>query len=147
MLEETEPFCLSVGYILPHQPFIAKREDFDRYRGRIPDVKVPPEPLSAVHPHIASWRRSQGIADVPADEVARARVAYWALVDRMDQMIGEILGAMHANGLADDTLVVYTSDHGEQAGEHGLWWKQTFVRTAMPLCFSLMSRNSAAESF
>ena len=40
----------------------------------------------------------------------------------MDQLIGEILDAMRANGLDRDTIVVYMSDHGEQAGEHGLWW-------------------------
>eukprot|EP01048_Picozoa_sp_COSAG05_P020982 COSAG05_NODE_3723_length_1881_cov_3.555805_3_plen_79_part_00 len=43
--------------------------------------------------------------EVSAAEVERSRTAYWALVDRMDQMIGEILQAMHANGLAEDTLV------------------------------------------
>ena len=54
---------------------------------------------------------SQGIAEVAEDEVVRSRTAYWALVHRMDRLIGEMLDAMHDNGLADDTLVVYTSDH------------------------------------
>ena len=60
---------------------------------------------------VAGWRRSQGIAEVAEDEVVRSRTAYWALVHRMDRLIGEMLDAMHNNGLADDTLVVYTSDH------------------------------------
>lgn len=46
-----DPFCLSVGLMLPHQPFIARRADFDLYRGRVPPVRVPPEPLDQVHPH------------------------------------------------------------------------------------------------
>ncbi len=41
-------------------------------------------------------------------------------------MIGEILNALERNGLSENTLIVYTTDHGEQVGEHGLWWKQTF---------------------
>jgi choline-sulfatase len=49
----------------------------------------------------------------------------------MDVMIGEILGALHRNALYDDTLVVYSSDHGEQLGEHGLWWKQTFYEDSV----------------
>lgn len=53
---EIEPFCLSVGLMLPHQPFIARRADFDLYRGRIPPVRVPPEPLDQVHPHSAYHR-------------------------------------------------------------------------------------------
>eukprot|EP01043_Picozoa_sp_COSAG02_P043637 COSAG02_NODE_3820_length_6190_cov_1.860121_4_plen_315_part_00 len=48
---EVDPFCLSVGLMLPHQPFIARRADFDLYRGRIPPVRIPPEPLDQVHPH------------------------------------------------------------------------------------------------
>ena len=41
-------------------------------------------------------------------------------------MIGQILTALRQNALIDNTLIIYMSDHGEQAGEHGLWWKQTF---------------------
>ena len=41
-------------------------------------------------------------------------------------MIGQILTALRQNELLDNTLIIYMSDHGEQAGEHGLWWKQTF---------------------
>ncbi len=123
---ETGPFSLSVGLMLPHQPFVARRADYDRYVGRVPPPTVS-EPFSdALHPHIRWWRKRCGIADVPDEETNRARTAYWALVDRMDALIGRILAALRGNGLDENTLIVYTSDHGEQAGEHGLWWKQTF---------------------
>src|SRR5665811_2467499 len=59
-------------------------------------------------------------------EIIRARTAYWALVTRMDKMIGRIISALHANDLADNTMIVYMSDHGDQLGEHGFWWKHTF---------------------
>jgi choline-sulfatase len=85
---EVEPFCLSVGMMLPHQPFIARRVDYDKYKGRVPPVRVPPEPLDSIHPHIAGWRNTQGIAEVTEAEVVRSRTAYWALVHRMDIMIG-----------------------------------------------------------
>ena len=56
----------------------------------------------------------------------RCRTAYWALVTRTDALIGEMLDALRRNGFENDTLVIYTTDHGEQVGEHDLWWKQTF---------------------
>src|SRR5207249_11163916 len=61
-----------------------------------------------------------------------------ALVDRLDTMIGQVLRALDEHGLAENTLVVYNSDHGEQAGEHGLWWKQTFYEASarVPLIVS-----------
>lgn len=121
-----EPFCLSVGFMLPHQPFVARREDYERYDGKVPLPKITTPFSDALHPHIHMWRDKCGIQDVTEAEIARARTAYWALVDRMDFMIGQILSALEVNGLADNTLIVYMSDHGEQAGEHGLWWKQTF---------------------
>ncbi|MDE2841506.1 MAG: sulfatase-like hydrolase/transferase, partial [Chloroflexota bacterium] len=49
----------------------------------------------------------------------------------MDAMIGQILDALEANGLAENTLVIYTSDHGDQVGEHGLWFKQTFYEGSL----------------
>lgn len=123
---QTEPFSLSIGFMLPHQPFVARQVDYERYAGKVgmPDH---PEPFSeALHPHFRYWRETCGIKEVTKDEIIRARTAYYALVDRMDQLIGQILTALDENGLADNTIVLYMSDHGEQLGEHGLWWKQTF---------------------
>ena len=72
---EPEPFCVSVGMMLPHQPFIARRRDFEKYRGRVPPPRVPPEPLDDIHPHIAEWRRTQGIEEVTEAEIDRSRTA------------------------------------------------------------------------
>lgn len=122
----SKPFSLSVGFMLPHQPFVARREDFERFENRVPPPKTPVPYSEDLHPHHKKWRQECGIVDVPDAEAHRARVAYWALVYRMDVMIGQILDALKENGFENDTLVIYSSDHGEQVGEHGLWWKQTF---------------------
>jgi len=122
----TKPFSLSVGFMLPHQPFVARREDFERFADKVPPPETPVAFSDALHPHFMAWREACGIVAVPDEEIRRARIAYWALVYRMDVMIGEILAALSANGFEEDTLVIYSSDHGEQVGEHGLWWKQTF---------------------
>ena len=126
-----EPFCLTVGLMLPHQPFVARGEDYELYRGQVPLPRCP-EPFSdRLHPYFRWWRTVSGIEDVTDEETLRARTAYWALVARMDAMIGEILDALRENGLEENTLVVYSSDHGEQLGEHGLWWKQTFYEASV----------------
>ena len=121
---DSEPFALSVGYLMPHQPFVARKEYFDRYEGRVglPDI---PE-VDNEHPYLAEWREFTGITDVPDETAIRARTAYYALVEEMDAMIGRILDKLEDLGLAENTLIVYTSDHGDQLGERGLWWKQTF---------------------
>ena len=126
-----EPFNISVGFMLPHQPFVARREDYDLYDGRMTMPKHPELFSDELHPYFRWWREQCGIVEVSDAEILRARIAYWALVTRMDQMIGEILTALQENGLAENTIILYMSDHGEQVGEHGLWWKQTFYEDSV----------------
>jgi len=122
--ESNDPFSLSVGFMLPHQPFVAREEDYALFRGRMMMPKHPD--LELDHPYFRWWKKNCGIEKVTDEEIIRARTAYWALVTRMDRMIGEILESLEKNNLLDNTMIVYTSDHGEQVGERGLWWKQTF---------------------
>jgi len=125
------PFCLTVGLMLPHPPYVAEPADFRLYEGRVPPPRIPAPPLETLHPHIR-WRMARGeILETDPDDVARARAAYWALVSRMDRMIGQLLDALDANGLAQNTLVVYSSDHGDSLGERGLWWKHTFYEESV----------------
>ena len=125
------PFSLSLGYMLPHMPFIARREDYVKYRSRI-NPPAHPRPLDdQVHPFLQWWRRHSGWDGASEEQVLNARAAYWALVTRRDAMIGQVLQALRDNGLAENTLVVYTSDHGEQVGEHGLWSKRTFYERSV----------------
>jgi len=126
-----EPFCLSVGFMLPHQPYVARRGDYARYRGRITPPAYPVPYSEQLHPYLRRWRRQTGIEEVSEEETLRARAAYWGLVTALDRMIGRVLAALRENDLAENTLVVYTSDHGEQVGEHGLWWKQTFYEQSV----------------
>ena len=129
--EDTDPFSLSVGLMLPHQPFVARREDYEYYYENMSPPQTP-EPISdQVHPYIREWREWCGILEVTPEETRRARAAYWALVARMDIMIGQMVQALHDNDLADNTIIIYSSDHGEQVGEHGLWWKQTFYEDSV----------------
>ena len=134
----TDPFCLTVGFMLPHPPYVARSEDYGLYQDRM-TLPTKREPSSSdVHPYLRWWRQHTGIEAVSEQEVLRARAAYWGLVTRLDAMIGQILSALDENGLADNTLIIYTSDHGDMLGEHRLWWKHTFYEESakVPLIVS-----------
>mgnify|MGYP001263102527 CR=1 FL=1 len=132
------PFALTVGLMLPHAPYVATETDFARYRGRVGPPRLPPTPPDRQHPWLAWWRKARDIEDVPEADAVRARTAYYALVNRLDRMIGEVMDRLEDNGLAEDTLIVYASDHGDQIGERGLWWKHTFYEDSakVPLILS-----------
>ena len=137
-----QPFSLSVGLMLPHPPYVARQEDYDRYADTMPLPSKSPPPADAQHPFLRWWRQSTGIEVMDNSEVRRARAAYAGLVYRTDAMIGQILHALVENGLDDNTLIIYTSDHGDMQGEHGLFWKHVFYEESVrvPLILSWPGR-------
>lgn len=142
-----EPFCLTIGFMLPHPPYVAWREDYALYAGKIGIPDLPAPASGDEHPWLAWWRSDRGIATTRREDALRARAAYWGLVTRLDILIGQVLDALQRHGLADDTLVVYSSDHGDQLGERGLWWKHTFYDESakVPLILSWPARLPAGE--
>ena len=119
------PWALMVSFANPHPPFIAPPEFLALY----PSENAPlPDDWRAEdwpsHPAI-DWLRRQQQIDVPFDEatVRRATATYLAMVSFVDALVGRVLGALDEAGLADETTIIYTSDHGEMLGEHGLWFK------------------------
>jgi choline-sulfatase len=141
------PFCLTVGFMLPHPPYVARPEDYARYDGRVPPPEYPDRGPAGSHPWLSWWRQNRGIDAVPEAAVMRARTAYYALVTRLDTLVGQILETLRVNGLEDDTLVVYSTDHGDQLGERGLWWKHTFFDESVkvPLILAWPGRLPAGE--
>lgn len=142
-----QPFSLSVGLMLPHPPYVARAEDYERYRAQMTMPKKPRPFSDETHPHLRWWRSHTEIENVSNEEILNARAAYWGLVYRTDVMIGQILDALQANDLAEDTLIVYTSDHGDMQGEHGLWWKHVFYEESarVPLIMAWPGRIPAGQ--
>jgi choline-sulfatase len=122
-----KPWALYVGFVSPHFPLIAPPEFYDMY----PEDKVPwPDMYSADerprHPFTDAMRQCLCYDDA-FDEpmVRRAVAAYMGLVSFLDSNVGKILQALEAAGLAGNTRVVYTTDHGDNLGTRGMWGKST----------------------
>ncbi len=126
-----EPFSLTVGFMLPHPPYVPRQAAYERYRSRITLPRKPRPFDDERHPYLRRWRAHTGSEAVTEEEARNTRAAYWALVSEVDTMVGQILAALHANDLAQNTLVIYTSDHGDMLGEHGLWWKHVFYEESV----------------
>lgn len=116
-------WMLFSSFVTPHFPLIVPDEFYDRYS----DADIPdPEPWDEAwrHPAVEIFRSSFGlIRELTVDEHRQALRSYWALTSFMDAQVGRVLNALEASGQLDDTLVMYTSDHGESAGAHGQWFK------------------------
>lgn len=122
---QAEPWTLFVSFVCPHPPFIAPPEYLARYRPE--DVTLPVgwrQEDWARHPAFELRRRLM-LLEEPLDELTlrRAICAYYALVTFMDDQVGAVLRALDEAGLTDTTRVIYTNDHGDMVGKHGLWYK------------------------
>lgn len=143
------PFCLVVGYMLPHNPLICRRDLFEHYMDVLPPLQLPDrQQIARLHPAIRAWRQRRDVDDLAPQQHRRALAAYCGLVTEMDENIGRLLSAVDDSPLADDTLVVYCSDHGDMASEHGLWWKSLFYEgsAGVPLIFRWPGRIAAGRT-
>ncbi len=127
---EERPFCLVTSYIHPHDPYINRPEYLDLYRED--DIDLPAtslaDALAVDDPHSRRLRAAMGMDDPAPSEaqVRAARRAYYASVSYLDARIGELLGALQETGFAEDTLILFTGDHGDMLGERGLWFKMSW---------------------
>jgi choline-sulfatase len=127
------PFFLTVSFTNPHDPWEVPARYWDRYDpASIPPPEVPPIPLDAADPHSRRLRAMCGVdaAGLTEEQVRRARHGYFAAIAYVDERIGEVLRALRESGHEDDTMVVFTADHGEMLGERGLWYKMAFFEDA-----------------
>lgn len=123
---DARPWCLTVSFTHPHDPFVARRRYWDLYEGA-PELEPPaPIPYEAQDPHsqrildACDWRKY----DISPEQVRRARQGYFANISYIDDKIGEILGVLRDT--RQEAIIVVLSDHGEMLGERGLWFKMNF---------------------
>ena len=126
------PFFLAAGFFRPHSPYIAPKRYFDLYPlERITMPEVSREALAGVPPLALASSNPWPWFGVSREEARLGKQAYYATVSFVDAQVGRLLDALDRLGLADNTIVVFWSDHGYFLGEKGLWKKQSnFERVA-----------------
>ncbi len=118
-----KPFFLVAGYLAPHFPIIVPQRYWQRYEGKVPMPVIPEGHLQSQPLNYKHLRIAFNIEDAPDDVVRRGRELYYGFVQWVDEQIGQVLGALADSKVGENTVVIYTADHGENMGEHGLWWK------------------------
>ena len=125
---DRRPFLLVASFTHPHDPFAAPQRYWDLYRDADIPPPAPPVAPEALDPHSRRLRHICAIDAEPVTEAQTraARRAYLAAIAFVDDQLGRLMAALKASGLADNTVVVLTSDHGEMLGDRGLWYKMNF---------------------
>ncbi len=127
------PWCLHVSYIKPHWPYIVSAP----YHAMFDSADVPRAVRSdaekrAAHPVLAAFRQhAESLAFARDDVRATVVPTYMGLVKQLDDHVGRLIGQLHALGRTEDTLIVFTSDHGDLLGDHWLGEKEMFYEAAV----------------
>ncbi|MBW1801588.1 MAG: sulfatase-like hydrolase/transferase [Deltaproteobacteria bacterium] len=120
-----KPWALYLGYLQPHWPYRVPQHYFDMY---YPDKLAWPHdarfPNETLHPEMHNFQKALGIEGIPEDAIRRTIAAYYGMITCLDDLIGVVVQELKRLGMYDNTYIIYTSDHGESLGEHGLFYKQ-----------------------
>ena len=140
--KDDKPFFLFCGLITPHFPLIVPEAYWENYKEKVPMPELPPGHLDSLPLNYKHLRVGFSVVNVPPEIVRKGRELYYGLTQWMDETVGGILQALGKSAAADNTVVIYTTDHGENMGEHGLWWKNCMYEHAahVPLIVSWPAR-------
>ncbi|MCH2177315.1 MAG: sulfatase [Mariniblastus sp.] len=153
--KKDRPFFLAAGFYNPHCPYVAPKKYFDQYpidEISMPDLEEAKRDLADVPP-MAIQRDQKNwpyyFKDVTVDQARKCKQAYYACNSFVDAQVGRLLDALKENGLMENTIIVFWSDHGYFLGEKGLWYKRkAFERSArMPLIISAPGMAQGKTSF
>ncbi|PKY06691.1 choline-sulfatase [Aspergillus campestris IBT 28561] len=142
-----QPFALTVSMTHPHDPYAMTKDFWDLYE----NVEIP-LPKNGSIPHDQQDPHSQRVLkcidlfnkDLPDERIRAARRAYYAACTYVDTNVGKLLNVLENCGLRDNTIIVFTGDHGDMLGERGLWYKMTWFENSarVPMIFHAPKRFS-----
>ncbi len=126
---DERPWCLTVSFTHPHDPYVARRKYWDLYEGC--DALQPSVPAIAYDEQDPHSQRLMDACDhlafdITDEHIRRARQGYFANISYVDDKIGEILDVLERTRMAENTIILFVSDHGDMLGERGLWFKMNF---------------------
>ncbi len=132
--DDDRPFFLQVSYTHPHEPYLCKKEFWDMYEHE--NIPLPTTGAMSESEHDAHSVRllkdfSMLDVEFKDEDILRAKQAYYGSISYIDLMIGKILDMLRIINKDKNTVIVFTSDHGEMLGERGMWFKKHFFEQAM----------------
>jgi choline-sulfatase len=129
---DARPFCLTVSFTHPHDPYTIEDKYWDMYEGAdidLPQVKISPEDQDPHSKRLLHVCELEG-HDFSDEQIKRARRAYYGAVSYVDDCIGQLLDVLKKCGLEENTVVIFSGDHGDMLGERGLWYKMSYFESS-----------------
>lgn len=142
------PWCLHLSYIKPHWPYIVSAPYHDMYGTETHLAPVRSEAERAdPHPVYGAFMEER-VSKAFRDDAMRGKVltAYMGLIKQIDDQLGRLMAFLDAEGLTDDTMIVFTSDHGDYLGDHWMGEKELFHDASARVPLIVVDPSPAADA-
>lgn len=139
--QDDRPWCLTVSFTHPHDPYVARRKFWDLYEDcphLDPEVGTIPFDEQDQHSQRLLKACDYDAFEITREQVRNARRGYFANISYIDEKVGELIDVLERGRMAEDTVILFVSDHGDMLGERGLWFKMCFFdgSARVPLAIS-----------
>lgn len=144
----SQPWVLHLSYVKPHWPYMAPAPYHAMYTADqcLPVVRSQAE-LQHAHPVVAAYRQQEECVSFQRDDCIRTvRPAYQGLIHQLDDHLGRLFEEMERLGVLDDTLIIFTADHGDFLGDHWLGEKELFYDTVQRVPFIVVDPRPEADA-
>lgn len=142
-----QPWLLHLSYVKPHWPYVAPAPYHNLYdRDHLTSPIRSETETSSAHPVVSAYRQHEESVNFARDEVIETvKPAYMGLITQIDDEIGRLMGVLERCGRLDDTLIVFTADHGDFLGDHWLGEKELFYESALKVPLIVCDPRAAAN--
>lgn len=133
-----KPWSLTVSFTQPHSPFVISQEYWDRYNHedieapRVPEIPLDEKDHLSRNLHYCQGRHQFTVTE---EHKRNARHGYYGMISFIDDKVAMLRATLEKCGLADNTVIILTADHGDMMGERGMWYKQHFFEWACRVPF------------
>ena len=134
------PWLFTINYFDPHHPFNPPEKYLERYLDILDDIPLPnylkgeldTKPIFQQRDHMGAYDSPGSFAydNMTEKDHKMVRAAYWAMIDLLDVQVGRLLDYLEKTNQLDNTVIIFTSDHGEQLGDHGIYLKGPYMYDA-----------------
>jgi len=146
--DDKRPFLMTVSLTQPHDPYVTTQEYWDLYTDDMIDApRVATIPLEQRDEHSQSlyYHYGQDKCTLSDQDYRRARRGYYGMISHVDHLFGQLLSALDTSGFTDNTVVIFSSDHGDMIGERGMWFKKTLYDPAIQVPMIIASPQHSSQ--
>ena len=146
--DDNRPFMMTVSLAQPHDPYVTTQDYWDLYTDVMIDTpRVTSIPVGERDEHSQSlyYHYGQDKCTLSDQDYRRARRGYYGMISHIDALFGRLMSALDTSGFANNTVVIFSSDHGDMIGERGMWFKKTLYEPAIQVPMIIASPSQTTR--